>query len=151
MIKSYKKGFTLIELLVVIAIIGILAAVVLASLGTARSKGVDAAVKDNMSSMRGQAELYSTNNNNSYTGVCADATFLNMLTQTKSSDTYATGANNTTYGTAGSAATITCHATSTAWAVEAPLSTGNFWCVDSTGNAASTTLTTLPASDSQCN
>jgi prepilin-type N-terminal cleavage/methylation domain-containing protein len=62
-----ERGFTLIELLVVIAIIGILSAVVLASLSTARSKGQDAAVKSNLSTIQTQAEIYfSTTGNGSY-------------------------------------------------------------------------------------
>lgn len=51
-------GFTLIELLVVIAIIGLLSSIVLVSLSTARSKGMDAQRVANISAVRTALELY---------------------------------------------------------------------------------------------
>jgi prepilin-type N-terminal cleavage/methylation domain-containing protein len=55
------RGFTLIELLVVIAIIGLLSAVILASLNTARLKAYDASRYSAMQSIQQALALYYSN------------------------------------------------------------------------------------------
>lgn len=56
--QTHKKGFTLIELLVVIAIIGILSAIGLVSLGSAREKARNSRRQSDLSSVRTALALY---------------------------------------------------------------------------------------------
>lgn len=120
MLRIKERGFTLIELLVVIAIIGILASVVLASLNNARDKGEDASAKQQVSSMRAEAEISYDDNGRSYANVCNDILPLSQ-------------------GLTG----YDCDAVAAAWAAEAQLNNtaagaSQFFCSDSTGAATTT-------------
>jgi prepilin-type N-terminal cleavage/methylation domain-containing protein len=143
--KKLEKGFTLIELLVVVAIIGILAAVVLAALNSARSKGNDAAVKSNLRNAVGQGEIFYLTNTvapNTYTSVCINGVVGTALgvgaLVYAASKAAGLGGTYTIDGT-GTLAKATCNDSANAWAAEAPLSSASgmnqMWCVDNTGKS----------------
>jgi len=117
-----NKGFTLIELLVVIAIIGILATIVLVSLGEARNKAKDAAIKAELSGLRASAEMFASDHSNLYTGFDTDP------------DTLRVGTGITSNG---SNMICTVSAGGDAWAACAQLTadTADYFCADSAGNA----------------
>ena len=149
-----SRGFTLIELLVVIAIIGLLAAVILASLGNARGKGADAAVQATLRQASSQAELYAQDHGNSYLGFCdaaqSDEGAGGMsgpgILLGAASSTNATIKTGSTGGTLaiGAETQVTCNDDSAAWTVEAPMygsaaGAARMWCVDSAGIAHEST------------
>jgi len=65
--QKKNQGFTLIELLIVIAIIGILAAVLIPNLLSARERARDTAAVACANAILQQAEIFSIDNNGNYT------------------------------------------------------------------------------------
>jgi len=144
MSRIYKRGFTLIELLVVVAIIGILSGVVLASLNSARTKGADAGVKSNISTIQAQAEIdYDGTFSGSYgtiatAGTCPSASAASPVSIFDEKIVWnalkkALDASNSSLTSTG----VFCNAGGTGsgqfWVVQVPLKSSGYWCADSTG------------------
>jgi prepilin-type N-terminal cleavage/methylation domain-containing protein len=162
--SKLTTGFTLIELLVVVAIIGVLAAVIIASLNNARGEGNDSAVKSDLRNANAQAELYYNDNTdlrNSYKNVCTGtvavdgALGIGGFISAAAKVTKATV--NTDIATKGDYNLATCHVDTngTGWAAEAPI-TGSasgspmMWCVDNSGKSKSETTNLAATTGLSC-
>jgi prepilin-type N-terminal cleavage/methylation domain-containing protein len=140
--KKSTTGFTFVELLVAIAIVGVLSAVVLANVRSAKLSASDKAIVASLQNLQVQAEYYYDNDGaKSYclggsanclvgTNICTRNLFANSLIQSAYS-----AAQDSGWG--GSSAR--CYSKSDAYAIAVslksgtgPIADGTAWCVDST-------------------
>lgn len=145
--KGHVRGFTLIELLVVIAIIGILSAVVLASLNTARDKGTDAAIQSNLSTIATQAEIFYDGNNKygttpvAATALSAAQTFNSGGGSMITADQSIVLAENQIIAIPGTGFTYAIGTAGATYAVFAKLKSANkYRCIDSSGQTKDYTV-----------
>jgi len=118
-----NKGFTLIELLVVIAIIGILAGLIIVSLGDATNQAKEAKIKSALDQLRPVAQLY-YNKYGNYTSLATDPKVVNIY-----NEMVANGGTDLNTGL---------HVSATAWSAYSTTPAGNCMCLDSTGQVKET-------------
>jgi type IV pilus assembly protein PilA len=148
--KNKNKGFTLIELLVVIAIIGILSAVVLTNLGSARNKAKDSSATSSLSAIRAQAELGVDTSGNYLNDLCNATTGTGQIGTLLAAarDQIGTDANVDCYDDDSDDGTVTVEPTQ--FRIEATLLSTEFFCVDSTGYSGPVDASDTTAGDYTC-
>jgi len=147
-----NKGFTLIELLVVIAIIGILAGIIVVSMGSAQKSAQDAKIQATLDQMRTAAQMYYLTNNNY--GTNASAATSSAGSCTVASTMSVTGQSfYTLCDSLSTKPTVSVAASGASFCAYSQLSapaTATYWCVDSNGNSKSITSTTTCAAGTGC-
>lgn len=151
------KAFTLIELLVVIAIIGILSAIVIVNLNSARNKSQDTAIKAQAAQLKNTAAVYYDDNNYGYSASAVASIIAGDC------PTAASGAFASTFFTSSEALKALAGLTrnsgfnskcsigssaigSQSWALTTKLrNNANYWCVDSSGTAKEVTAHYTPS------
>jgi prepilin-type N-terminal cleavage/methylation domain-containing protein len=143
-----EGGFTLIELLVVISIIGLLSSIVTTSLGGARSKAADSAVKAGLKQLASQAENYILTYQGYGTGG-GGGTDTSLCTAGMFADSRVAEIRANILANAASGATMTCTTggSGSLWAVSvSALRGGGAWCADNSSGFRATS----PAANGVC-
>jgi prepilin-type N-terminal cleavage/methylation domain-containing protein len=131
-----NKGFTLIELLVVIAIIGILAGIIVVSMGGAQKSAQDAKIQATMDQFRTGAQLYSLKHNSVYGSNSALVSASDCVGSGANALTGTMVVDDTTVNSLclNITPTISIAANGVSWCASKVLSDGTtYWCVDSNG------------------
>jgi len=155
-----RLGFTLVELLVVIAIIGVLAAIILASLSSARTKSSDAVVRQELSQEQHAAEFaYETYGTYDFLCVIGAGDPYKLFISAVDNGSGAPGSawclpSNVTYLYLGGGGVLTSQAkpyTPGKWAMAVQEKGGKYFCTDYLGNSISTSTLTITPTDLDCN
>jgi type II secretory pathway pseudopilin PulG len=134
-VDPYNKGktstviVTLVILLFALPVLGLVSAVVLASIGHAKQEGTNSALQADMANVRLQAEIY-FNQNNSFQGFCASTQAIAPLEHASQISVQTPSA-------------YICNDSTDHWAASVPLLPAGYWCVDDSDNPPASTTASL--------